>query len=521
METETETEAVSRRGRNRAPARRVELLMTILLTGATGFVGRALVLRLLRDRHDVVALVRDPARARRLLGAAPTLVSLADAAAVRRAVGRADAIVHLAGEGIVDRRWTAARKRALHASRVDLARRLVDDLAAHPRRRPVWVNASAVGWYGDRGDEALAEDAAPGAGYAAELCRDWEAAAEAARLRAARVVRARLGVVLGPSGGALAAMLPAFRAGVGGRIGHGRQWMPWIHLEDAVEALAAAITDDALDGAVNVVAPAPVVNRDFAAALGRALGRPAVVPAPAAALRLALGERASLLLASQRVVPAALERAGFAFRHRELDGALAAALGLDAGIGFADADPAALPDAGYVAARAPRYTLTARTELDVPLAEVFPFFADAENLAAITPPQMGFVIETPTPIAMGQGTTIDYRIRVGGLPLRWRTVIEAWQPPAGGRAAFVDAQHRGPYRAWWHEHRFRAEGDRTVMEDVIHYAPPMGPLGRLANALVVRGMLREIFGYRAQAIRLRFGAPAALQPAARRGTVGA
>ncbi|MBP6847941.1 MAG: SRPBCC family protein [Kofleriaceae bacterium] len=151
--------------------------------------------------------------------------------------------------------------------------------------------------------------------------------------------------------------------------------------------------------------------------------------------------------------------------------------------------------------------MTARTVIDRPLAEVFAFFCAAENLGAITPPDMGFTIVTPTPIAMAAGAEIDYRIRASGVPMAWRTVIDAWEPPAAGRARFVDSQARGPYACWWHEHRFEADGDRTIMIDTVHYAPPLGPLGAVANTLMVAGELRRIFTHRGRAIRLRFGPP--------------
>lgn len=477
--------------------------MHVVLTGATGFLGRALVLRLLGDGHAITALVRDAGRARAALGAAPAIVPLADDAEVRRAVAGADAVVNLGGEGIMDRRWSAARKRALVASRVDLTRRLVDAIAARGRRLPVLVSASAVGWYGDRGDDVVDEAAPAGDDFAARLCRDWEAAAEAARPHVDRLVRARIGVVLGAGGGALASLAPPFRVGVGGPLGGGRQWVPWIHLDDAIEALRDAAVEPRLDGAVNLVAPTPVRNRDLAAALGRVLHRPAVMPAPAPLLRLVLGERAGLVLGGQHVVPAALTRAGFRFARPALDDALREALTGDAATCLAPVDPAVRDASPYLRARSPAYTLTARTVIARPLDEVFEFFADAENLAAITPAELGFQITSPTPIAMAPGATIDYRIQVSGVPLRWRTIIEAWEPAR----RFVDVQARGPYRCWWHEHRFRRDGDRTIMEDTVHYAPPLGPLGRIANRLFVADQLRAIFAQRDRAIRLRFAAP--------------
>ena len=295
------------------------------MTGATGFVGRALALRLLRDRHRVVALVRSVARARGQLGAEVECVALDDEDATAAAVASADAVVNLAGEPIMDRRWTAARKQALRDSRLALTQRLVAMILRRDRALEVLVSASAVGYYGDRGEQPLDETARAGDDFAAALCRDWEAAASLARPRATRVVLARLGIVLGGEGGALSAMSPLFKLGLGGRVGSGQQWVPWVHLEDAVEALAMAVTQPALDGPVNVVAPAPVRNHELAAELGRALRRPAFVPAPALALRAVLGERAQMVLGGQRALPARLTELGFVFRHATLKDALAEA----------------------------------------------------------------------------------------------------------------------------------------------------------------------------------------------------
>lgn len=486
----------------------------IVVTGATGFVGRALCLRLRRDGHQLTALVRDAARAKGQLGAEVCAVALDDEAAVRAAVVGADAVVNLAGEPILDRRWTEARKQALRDSRLGITRRLAALLAQRAAPLTVLVSASAVGLYGDAGDRELGEDAPPGDDFAARLCRDWEEAAEAARPHARRVVRARLGIVLGGEGGALFAMLPLFRAGLGGRVGSGEQWVPWIHLEDAADALAWAVGSPQADGAYNVVAPHPVRNRELAAALGRAVRRPAVVPAPALAVRAALGQRAQMVLGSQRALPRRLLAAGLAFRYPTLPEALDESLGRDAPVALAAADGSELPRRSpYLAARRPRYALRTSAVIDRPLEEVFAFFSAAANLAAITPPRMGFAIAQQSgPLA--EGCTIDYRIRALGLPMSWRTVIDAWQPPTpvAAEALFVDSQTKGPYASWWHQHRFTRDGDRTRMEDLVLYAPPLGLLGRIANRLLIAGELRRIFAYRDRAMRLRFG-PAPGAPA--------
>jgi hypothetical protein len=288
-----------------APPRR------IAVTGAGGLIGSALVPFLTAGGHDVVAVPR----ARRGEPAS---------------YEGADAVIHLAGEPIA-RRWSPEVKARIRESRTAGTRAVARALAALPRPPAVLVCASAVGVYGDRGDEELDETSRPGTGYLAEVSRDWEAAAEPAREARLRVVSARLGVVLTPKGGALARLLGPFRAGLGGRVGPGSQWMSWVSIEDAVGALHHALVDERLRGPVNVTAPEPATNADFARALGRALGRPAVLPLPAFAARLAFGELAdALLLSGARVRPRRLLEAGYRFRHPSLAPCLSMLLGKEA-----------------------------------------------------------------------------------------------------------------------------------------------------------------------------------------------
>ncbi len=471
----------------------------ILLTGATGFLGRALLLRLARDGHRVSALVRDRDRARHVVGDDVALVDAGDTTALAAAVARADAVVNLAGEPIMARRWSSRRKDALIASRVGVTRALAEAAARRGTPLPVLLSASAVGFYGDRGNDLLDETCGAGAGFAAELCAAWERAA--ATVGAARSVVLRFGIVLGPEGGALGELASLARLRLAGRQGDGAQWVSWIHLADVVEMIVAALGDARWSGVVNAVAPEPARNRDFVAAVAAAVGAGGQVRAPASLLRVALGERAHMLLDSQRCAPRAAETFGFRFRFPTLEAAVDDLAPAASAIAIERVDPAAIPDAAYLARRRPRYVLEAHTRLAAPRPEVFRFFADAANLELLTPPALGFRIVTPRPIAMGEGTTIDYALALNGVPLRWRSLIERWEPGA----AFVDAQLRGPYRAWWHEHAFVPDGDDTIMVDRVFYAPPLGPLGALAHDLIVRPNLERIFGFRRHAIRLRFG----------------
>lgn len=477
--------------------------MRVVLSGATGFLGRALVLRLARDRHEVFALVRSPQTAVSKLGGDVRVVDMKDQAAVDSAMANADAIVNLAGESVAGARWSNKRKQELRDSRINVTRMLVDSARRVGKSVKVVVSASAVGYYGDTGDNAVDESAPPGNDFLAKLCVDWEAEALKARDLGARVVLARFGVIMGDGGGALSTVLRLFKSGVGGKLGDGTQWFSWVHLQDVCEAVARALTDDRYSGAVNVTAPNPVTNLEFTKAVGEAIGRPTVITTPKIALKLALGEASSAILASQRVLPGKLQALGFTFAFPELDGALRDITHAQPTVAVSPIKDE-LPNHPYIAERKPTHVLTQRTVIDAPLSDVFPFFTKAENLGALTPPDMAFNILNPEPLVMTSNLVIDYRIAIGGLPLKWRTIIEEWKPGEG----FVDAQHRGPYRSWFHEHRFRAEGDRTIMEDRVWYALPFGPLGRIVHALQVRRMLRRIFEYRKTRIALRFGGSA-------------
>jgi uncharacterized protein (TIGR01777 family) len=301
--------------------------MKILVTGSTGLVGTALVSALAGVGHTVCRLMR-PERAAR--GGAkdgfdvpwnPSTGELGGAA-----VG-ADAVVNLAGASIAGGRWTAERKALLRSSRVDTTRALVTALAKMNARPRMLVSASAIGYYGSRGDELLTEESAAGKDFLASLAQEWEAEAVKAEALGIRVVRARFGIILARNGGALAKMMLPFKLGVGGRIGSGQQWMSWVTLDDVVGILRFALKNGAAQGAVNVVAPSAVRNAEFTRELARALDRPALFPAPAFALRLVLGEMAdALLLSSQRVVPQKLQQLGYRSLHPDLAVALAAVL---------------------------------------------------------------------------------------------------------------------------------------------------------------------------------------------------
>jgi hypothetical protein len=455
--------------------------MKVAVTGATGFVGTRLVAHLLATGHEVVVLTRRREDAERALPVRCRLVvwdpehGTLDPAAL----SGVDAVVNLAGAGVADARWTAERKAVIRRSRVEGTRLLVAALADVPagRRPRVLVSASAIGFYGDRGDEILTEASSRGAGFLADVCEEWEREARGAESHGLRVVTIRIGVVLGPGGGALARMLPPFRLGLGGRIGSGQQWMSWIHRDDLVALFAFALERADVHGALNGVAPAPVTNLEFTTTLGRTLVRPAVLPVPSVALKLALGEMATVLLEGQRVIPAAADAHGFRFRFREL------------------------PEALVEITRDPSTTLQREQWVPRPPDEVFRFFADAHNLERLTPPFLKFrILRVSTP-TLETGTRIDYRLSLHGVPVRWQSLIQDWTP----NWSFVDTQTRGPYHRWHHTHEFEPWDGGTIIRDRVHYELPLGALGGVAAGAFVAKDLDSIFAFRHQAVHEIFG----------------
>jgi uncharacterized protein len=306
-------------------ARYIYVEMRITVTGATGLIGPRLVARL-KDRGDeVTVLSRNPDRARQeLCVEAVAWDAEAQAAPVEALAGR-DAVVHLAGEPVAQR-WNGPAKRRIRDSRELGTRNLVEGLRAADPRPRVLVSASGMDYYGARGDEEVAEEDPPADDFLAQVCVVWEGEAQKAEELGVRVARLRTGVVLSAKGGALAKMLPPFKAGVGGPVAGGRQWMPWIHLDDIAGMYVAALDDDGWSGPINAATPTPVTNREFSKALGRALHRPAVAPVPELALRVLYGEMAEIITSGRRAIPKRALELGYAYEHPDLDEALRSAL---------------------------------------------------------------------------------------------------------------------------------------------------------------------------------------------------
>lgn len=301
--------------------------MKVLVTGATGLIGRALCKLLAAGGHSIVALSRSPESARNLVASEVRKWDAKAGPPDPATLNGVEAVVHLAGEPIVARRWTPEQKKVIRESRVASTANLVSAIRSSQSKPRVLVSASAVGYYGDRGDEQLEETSSAGEGFLPEVCKEWEAAAQAVSDIGLQSVQVRTGVVLSTEGGALARMLPPFKLALGGPLGNGRQWFPWIHIKDIAGIFYHALITSTVEGPINGVAPEPVTNAEFTRELGRVLHRPALVPVPEFALRALMGEMADVLFVSQRVVPVKALSSGYEFHYPQLAQSLEDLLG--------------------------------------------------------------------------------------------------------------------------------------------------------------------------------------------------
>lgn len=446
--------------------------MKVLLTGSTGLIGREVGKRLVARGDQVVTLVRDLDRARRAepFPAERYLWNHVDEVPAEALRG-VDAVIHLAGEPIADGRWTAERKQRIRDSRVVSSGRLVQAVLQHGPAVKAFVQGSAIGIYGDRGDELLNAASTDGSGFLPDVVRAWEAEIKALS-PAVRSVVIRTGVVLARHGGALYKMLSLFRLGLGARLGFsGSQWMAWIHLDDVVSLFLYALDQQHVSGVLEGVSPEPLRNRDFTSRLASGLGVLESPPVPQLTLKLLYGEMASIILESARVEPKATQAAGFQFQFPSADAAFRNLLE---------------PLRGQ--------TCEVLAEQWVPQTPqtIWPYFCDEKNLEELTPSNLKFRVVGKSTPEISEGTLIDYRLSLSGIPFGWRTKIESWQPPS----RFNDNQIQGPYAYWHHTHEFIPMGGGTLMRDRVYYRLPLGWFGTVAAGWKVASDVAAIFAYR-------------------------
>lgn len=444
--------------------------MRILVTGASGLIGRQFILQALKEGHDVRALVRTP-ESFQMLRAKDVYKWDHTKPLSPGILEGIDAIVNLAGENIADKRWTSSRKKQLVESRVQGTRRIVEALRSIPeeKRPKTFVSGSAIGFYGYDRDEELNEDATAGDDFLAKLCVDWEKEAQDAESLGLRVVLTRTGIVLSKRGGALAKMPPV-------RLSDGQSWMSWIHIEDMANALLYILKTETISGPVNCVAPNPVRNAEFVKILAAKYGVPSIAFAPRPVLAMALGELSRALISSLKVNPSVLTKHGFRFRYPDLGAALECEL--------YDAHPL-----DRVFSR----------EQFVPLApeKVFPFFSRAENLETLTPPWLNFRIVSKSTEHIEKGTLIDYKLKIHGTPVKWRTKITEWKK----NEYFIDEQLKGPYTKWHHLHTFERVPGGCVLRDEVTYRIPGSIFGSTLLSSWISNDVSRIFSFRQLRIR--------------------
>jgi uncharacterized protein (TIGR01777 family) len=462
--------------------------MKVLITGSTGLIGKELGRELTERGHEIVVLVRDSVSAASLLPFPANSISWSDVKSSQRSseaediLREVEAVIHLAGEPIAERRWTGQRKKSLRESRVDLTQDLVRLARECMPSLRVFIQGSAIGVYGERADDELDFESGVGEGFLPNLVKDWEAAAKPiVGGKNIRLVTVRTGIVLSRFGGALTKMLPIFRKGLGARLGlRGNQWMSWIHLSDIVGIFRWALENSNVEGVIEGVAPAPVRNRDFTNELCRALGVIQGPPVPEAILRLLYGEMATILLESARVIPRRTTEFGYRFVFPDFASAIEELI---------------------APLRKRTYEKREEQWVPVPVENLWPYFCDERNLESLTPPLLRFEVLGKSTPEISSGTLIDYRLRLNGVPFRWRTLIEDWVP----NKKFVDRQLKGPYSLWHHTHEFIPLAGGTLMRDRVLYRLPVGLLGDFCASWKVVRDVDSIFKYRRKVIHERFG----------------
>lgn len=467
--------------------------LKILITGATGLIGRAVGKKLTESGHQLVVLTRHPAEARLNLPFPAELIEwdgisplTSEAFARPEVFTEIDGVIHLAGESIADGRWSDEKKARIRDSRVLSTRALAQAIiSGGAARAKFFISGSAVGFYGDRGDEVLDESASAGKDFLSGVVQEWENETRPLESMGLRVVRIRTGIVLSRHGGALAKLLPLFSRGLGGKLGQGLNWMSWIHLDDIARIFAHCCESDSARGVFNATAPEPVRNERFTIALARALGRPVFLPVPEMALRAMMGEAATIALSSQRAPPLRLLEHGFEFRFPELARALT--------------DICEPLHGG-------QHELLAEQWVPYKPDEVFPFFCNETNLEELTPKFLGFRVIGKSTEHVEQGTLIDYRLNLHGFPVKWRTRIEEWSP----NRKFIDTQLKGPYAKWHHTHEFVPLAGGTLLRDRVLYKLPLGFFGDAVAGWKVDSDVASIFAFRREKIGRRFGGERAI-----------
>jgi len=452
--------------------------MKILLTGGTGFVGRQLGILLTQKGHDIHCLCRDPMKESKT-NTYPAKYYKWDGTKElppEEALKDIDAVIHLAGENIAAKRWTEQHKKQLIDSRVQSTQNIFDALKKYQTQPSVFIGASAVGFYGDRGDTTLNENSEKGAGFLSDLCEQWENSSQNAHELKIRRCILRFGLVVSEQGGILDETIQLSHRGVLGKLSlSGKQWMSWISLNDLCHLICWCLENQTSQGVYNAVSANPVQNKDFVQQINSALKNLLFLPVPSYILKLVLGERSTLLLSSQRVEPSRATSEGFEFHDNS----------------FSEVLSRTFPN--WISGQ---YLFHTRLWLKEEQKKVFNFFKDENNLERITPSNLNFKILSKSTENIQKNTLIKYKLKVHGINFKWSTKIKDFDEPQ----SFTDIQLKGPYKKWEHTHSFSKLSHGTLIDDKVIVKLPFGIFGRIFAFVFVLKDIKRIFKYRAETI---------------------
>ena len=449
----------------------------ILVTGATGKIGYNICLAILESEMELIVLGRKNETNFRQEFSLPCKYFQWSNPAKSLPPVQAmdvDAVIHLMGEPLDGTRWTEQKKLELRSSRINSTKNMVNAIENSLERIKVFVTASAIGIYGDKGDDTLTESSKIGESFLAKLCQEWE---QEAKKSSCRNVQLRFGIVLSNDSGALKKMLPIFENGFGGPLSSGTQWMSWVHIDDVVGITMKTLHDHKLTGQINIVSPTPVRNKEFTKLLASALKVKAILPVPKIALRLALGEMAGVVLSSQKVLPEKVTANNYTFKFTNL----------------ADAFNSLFNWKESCHDR----LFEQQQWTHKPLNEVFEFFSDVKNLEELTPPLLNFKVKGKSTENIQEGTKIYYKLKIRGIPASWTSLITNWQP----MSQFADVQIKGPYAKWYHRHLFSALAGGVLLEDKVVYRLPFPRYGGNLLNWFIRKDIKTIFNYRRNRIK--------------------
>ncbi len=450
---------------------------SVLVTGATGNIGYNVCLAILEAKIELIVLGRKKEEEFRKEFSLPCKYfqwknpseSLPPVEAMD-----VDVVIHLMGEPLDRKRWTKKSKNELYTSRVDTTRNLVKSINNSLRRIRLLITASAIGIYGNGGEKTLNENSKKDNDFLAKICKDWEEESQNATCRNAQL---RFGLVLDNDSRSLKKMLPFFENGFGGTLSNGKQWMSWIHIHDVVEIIMKIIFEEKFEGAVNVVSPEPIRNKTFTQLLAKSLKTIAIFPVPKIVLRVLYGEIAGVILASQKVLPEKVLANNYSFKYKNLAEAFASIF---------DWKESFFDRLYYQKQWTPKN-----------LEKVFDFFSDERNLEELTPPLLNFKVVSKSTKTLKEGTKINYKLKIHGIPTKWTSLITNWNP----KKEFADIQIKGPYAKWFHRHLFKELAEGVLLEDKVVYRLPLSRFGANIMHWLIRKDIEKIFNYRRSKIR--------------------